>query len=201
VREELSALRTANDKLETEVRQTSARAWANSNAAEQARIDVTRLADRVLRMEAVHMGVVDQLDPENAPAEAAKRFDRYVDFVHLRYTHDRTVKQLEESRARVVALEASNAEMHAILDEHVQKDTPSVYLCPITHAIMDDPVMAADGFAYERRDIARHITTSGVVRSPVTRAFMMSQLTPLPFLKRGIEEWKAAHKTHVVVPQ
>ena len=197
VREELSALRTANERLEAEIKLANSRTWASASAVEYARADIARLADRVLRMEAVHMGVVDQLDPENAPSEAAKRFDRYVDFSHLRYSHNRTVKQLEEERARVAALEASNAEMRAILEDHIEKDTPSAYLCPITHAIMEDPVLASDGFAYERRDITRHITNSGVMRSPMTREYMRSKLTPLPFLKRAISEWKDAHRVPV----
>jgi hypothetical protein len=197
VREELSALRTANERLEAEIKLANSRTWAGATAVEHARADIGRLADRVLRMEAVHMGVVDQLDPENAPSEAAKRFDRYVDFSHLRYSHNKTVKQLEEERARVAALEARNAETCAILEDHIEKDTPSAYLCPITHAIMEDPVLAADGFAYERKAITRHITSSSVVRSPNTREFMRSQLTPLPFLKRAIGEWKDAHRVPV----
>lgn len=197
VREELSALRTANERLEAEIKLANSRTWAGATAVEHARADIGRLADRVLRMEAVHMGVVDQLDPENAPSEAAKRFDRYVDFSHLRYSHNKTVKQLEEERARVAALETSNAEMRAILEDHIEKDTPNAYLCSITHAIMEDPVLAADGFAYERKAITRHITSSSVVRSPNTREFMRSQLTPLPFLKRAIGEWKDAHRVPV----
>ena len=197
VREELAALRTANERLQAAIERVSSRTRDSSNSVDQSRTEISRLADRVLRMEAVHMGVVDQLDPENAPSEAAKRFDRYVDFSHLRYSHNTTVKQLEEERARVAALGASNAEMRAILEDHIEKDTPSAYLCPITHAIMEDPVLASDGFAYERRDITRHMTNSGVMRSPMTREYMRSQLTPLPFLKRAIGGWKDAHRVPV----
>ena len=194
VREELAALRTANERLQAAIERVSSRTRDSSNSVDQSRTEISRLADRIQRMETVHMGVVDQLDPENAPTEAARRFDRYIDFSHLRYSNEKTKKELEEAKKCVAVLETNNAKMRIILEEHVEKDTPSAYRCPITHAIMSDPVMAPDGFAYERRDITRHITSSGVVKSPMTREFMRSQLTPLPFLKRGIDEWKNAHK-------
>jgi len=42
----------------------------------------------------------------------------------------------------------------------------SIFLCPITHDIMRDPVVGADGYTYERSAIARWFETS--CKSPVT---------------------------------
>jgi len=42
----------------------------------------------------------------------------------------------------------------------------SIFLCPITHDVMTDPVVSADGYTYERAAIARWFETSR--KSPVT---------------------------------
>ena len=42
--------------------------------------------------------------------------------------------------------------------------------CPITGKLMRDPVMAADGYTYERSAILQHLSRSMI--SPVTRAVM-----------------------------
>jgi hypothetical protein len=42
----------------------------------------------------------------------------------------------------------------------------SIFLCPITHDVMTDPVVSADGYTYERSAIARWFETSR--KSPVT---------------------------------
>ncbi|CAG9320653.1 unnamed protein product [Blepharisma stoltei] len=43
---------------------------------------------------------------------------------------------------------------------------PEEYACPITRQIMDDPVVAADGFTYERRAITIFFENNNI--SPVT---------------------------------
>ena len=45
--------------------------------------------------------------------------------------------------------------------------------CPLTKKLMRDPVMAADGYTYERSAIAQHLKWS--MLSPVTHAPMPSQ--------------------------
>lgn len=45
--------------------------------------------------------------------------------------------------------------------------------CPITKKLMQDPVMAADGYTYERSAIMQHLNRS--MLSPVTRARMPSK--------------------------
>merc|ERR1712146_368871 len=42
------------------------------------------------------------------------------------------------------------------------------HTCPITHEIMKNPVIAEDGFTYERKAIEEHFNRSGG-KSPMTR--------------------------------
>jgi hypothetical protein len=51
---------------------------------------------------------------------------------------------------------------------------PDEYLCPITREIMRDPVIAADGYTYERAAITSWMS-SGKTRSPMTNAVLGSQ--------------------------
>ena len=66
------------------------------------------------------------------------------------------------------------------------------FTCPITHEIMEDPVVAADGFTSERSAIeewlARHDT------SPITREVLSTKASVRNFMARSlIAEWRAAH--------
>ncbi|CAI5465475.1 unnamed protein product, partial [Closterium sp. Yama58-4] len=70
-----------------------------------------------------------------------------------------------------------------------KKRIDSQFICPISKEIMRDPVVAADGFTYEREHIARWMATSGV--SPSTgQQLQHTCLTPNNVLKSLIQ----AHK-------
>lgn len=71
-------------------------------------------------------------------------------------------------------------------------------ICPITHEIMSDPVIAADGHTYEREGIERWFETHET--SPVTREALESRrLLPNRAMKSMIEQWREEQKG--VVPQ
>lgn len=63
-------------------------------------------------------------------------------------------------------------ELPVVAEERLQEVWPlgdqsfSIFLCPITHDVMTDPVVSADGYTYERLAIARWFETSR--KSPVT---------------------------------
>ena len=60
------------------------------------------------------------------------------------------------------------------------------FLCPITSALMTDPVMATDGHTYERRNITRALQVNGV--SPMTNVKLTDlTLTPNIALRRIME--------------
>ena len=71
-------------------------------------------------------------------------------------------------------------------------DPPDDFVCPITQALMDDPVLATDGHTYERRAIeawlARRLTsprTGGELQAPT--------VFPNHSMRRMIIEWREAH--------
>ena len=65
--------------------------------------------------------------------------------------------------------------------------------CPITMDIMEDPVIASDGFSYERSAIKDWLAQSD--RSPVTnKKLEHSMLTSNHALRIIINEWKAGEE-------
>lgn len=75
----------------------------------------------------------------------------------------------------------------SILLDH---SVPDEYLCPITREIMKDPVIAEDGYTYERSAIKSWMD-SGKNRSPMTNSILATkQLTPNRSLKMLIQRFK-----------
>jgi predicted GTPase len=77
----------------------------------------------------------------------------------------------------------------ATAQESRRVERPSEHLCPITLDIMKDPVVASDGFTYERDEIARWIAAVGT--SPMTRESLSCDLHPNQSLKTLIADWRA----------
>lgn len=74
---------------------------------------------------------------------------------------------------------------------------PSMFVCPITQDVMDDPVFAADGYTYERKAIAGWITNHNT--SPMTNlALPHTHLTPNLLLRSAIKEWREQHPSSLV---
>ena len=74
-------------------------------------------------------------------------------------------------------------------------EAPNEYCCPITREVMTDPVLASDGFTYERSAIQRVFSTNTItLRSPVTNEpFENITLLPNRVLRSLINDWK--HKS------
>jgi len=71
--------------------------------------------------------------------------------------------------------------------EALAKSTTDALTCPITKKMMTDPVVAGDGFTYERLAIKRWICATQ--RSPVTEQTLNSlELTPNSEVKRMLEQ-------------
>ncbi|XP_051998028.1 WD repeat, SAM and U-box domain-containing protein 1-like [Xyrauchen texanus] len=78
----------------------------------------------------------------------------------------------------------------------IGSDVPDEFLCPITRETMKDPVMAADGYSYEREAIESWINTSNR-SSPMTNLPLQTNtLTPNRTLKMAIQRWRAS--SHVL---
>ena len=57
---------------------------------------------------------------------------------------------------------------------------PPEVCCPITHQVMEDPVVAADGHSYERDSIVRWMrdhTTSPLTNEPLFSEYLFSNIT------------------------
>ncbi|KAL1021877.1 hypothetical protein UPYG_G00019200 [Umbra pygmaea] len=69
---------------------------------------------------------------------------------------------------------------------------PDEFLCPITRELMVDPVIAADGYSYEREAIQSWIATKNR-SSPMTNLPLQTTLlTPNRTLKMAIGRWKTS---------
>jgi hypothetical protein len=65
-------------------------------------------------------------------------------------------------------------------------EIPEDFICPITHELMESPVMAADGFSYERAAITRWLQMN--ILSPMTGLRMPNrELRDNLSLKNGID--------------
>uniref|UniRef100_A0A3B4X6I5 WD repeat, SAM and U-box domain-containing protein 1 n=1 Tax=Seriola lalandi dorsalis TaxID=1841481 RepID=A0A3B4X6I5_SERLL len=70
---------------------------------------------------------------------------------------------------------------------------PDEFLCPITRELMKEPVIAADGYSYEREAIESWINTKNR-SSPMTNLPLLTTLlTPNHTLKMAIGRWKTSH--------
>ena len=72
-------------------------------------------------------------------------------------------------------------------------EPPTRMLCPITHDLMEDPVMASDGHTYERVAIAQWLGASGN-KSPLTNEVIPPALYPNHDLRSQIQDFKKANK-------
>jgi len=72
-----------------------------------------------------------------------------------------------------------------------EEEPPADFICPITTEVMSDPVLAADGHAYERTAIERWLATKST--SPLTgEELEFTRLFPSHILRRQIREWREA---------
>uniref|UniRef100_A0A672I7W9 WD repeat, SAM and U-box domain-containing protein 1 n=1 Tax=Salarias fasciatus TaxID=181472 RepID=A0A672I7W9_SALFA len=71
-------------------------------------------------------------------------------------------------------------------------EAPDEFLCPITRELMKDPVIAADGYSYERQSIESWIRGKNK-SSPMTNLpLQTSLLTPNRSLKAAITRWRSS---------
>lgn len=66
---------------------------------------------------------------------------------------------------------------------------PDDFSCPVLHALMQDPVVAADGFTYEREALQEHLSVRQT--SPMTGENMGTQLVPNQGIKTKIYDYKS----------
>ena len=97
-------------------------------------------------------------------------------------TTNTTTPDLEESKSPKI-----KAETISQSDKNVE--IPNEFLCPITHELMENPVIASDGHSYEEIAIKRWLQI-GSQKSPITREFITSTFIPNLTLKKAILNFK-----------
>ena len=91
----------------------------------------------------------------------------------------------------------TNSSMEIFYDEKKRNivnrsidDIPNAFKCPITRIIMTDPVIATDGYSYERSAIRNWFRSKEIVVSPVTgRRIVNLLLIPNHNLRDIISEY------------
>uniref|UniRef100_H3DGE9 WD repeat, SAM and U-box domain-containing protein 1 n=1 Tax=Tetraodon nigroviridis TaxID=99883 RepID=H3DGE9_TETNG len=81
--------------------------------------------------------------------------------------------------------------IEALKAEESGSGVPDEFLCPITRALMKDPVIAADGYSYERASIQSWLSGKNKT-SPMTNLPLQTTiLTPNRSLKTAIRRWES----------
>ena len=99
-----------------------------------------------------------------------------------------TAARAAELETSLTARQAEVERLRVILKQQ-RREIPDGYKCPISTDLMEDPVIAADGHSYERRDIAAWFAR-GKRTSPKTGARLPhTHLTPNHNLKSAIRDF------------
>lgn len=78
--------------------------------------------------------------------------------------------------------------------ESLSSGIPDEFICPITRELMKDPVIASDGYSYEREAMESWIHKKKRT-SPMTNLALPSLvLTPNRTLKMAINRWLETHQ-------
>jgi hypothetical protein len=89
-----------------------------------------------------------------------------------------------------VVLSNCAAQMHMVGRGKHAPRPPAHFLCPISQTLMVDPVVASDGFVYERSSLTRWLEESAT--SPMTNSRLEeSVVTEAVVLREAINRWRA----------
>ena len=69
-------------------------------------------------------------------------------------------------------------------------EPPHSFFCPISSALMRDPVSTADGHTYERAAIARWFDDGNITSPSTGAALEHTSLVPNIALRQAIESWE-----------
>ncbi|XP_029980330.1 WD repeat, SAM and U-box domain-containing protein 1 isoform X1 [Sphaeramia orbicularis] len=82
--------------------------------------------------------------------------------------------------------------IEALKAEQSGSEAPDEFLCPITRELMRDPVIAADGYSYERESIQSWIRGKNKTSPMTNLPLQTTLLTPNRSLKTAIARWKSS---------
>uniref|UniRef100_A0A3P9BJ84 WD repeat, SAM and U-box domain-containing protein 1 n=1 Tax=Maylandia zebra TaxID=106582 RepID=A0A3P9BJ84_9CICH len=87
--------------------------------------------------------------------------------------------------------------IEALKAEQNGSEAPDEFLCPITRELMKDPVIAADGYSYERESIESWIRGKNKTSPMTNLPLQTTLLTPNRSLKMAITRWKSNQELRV----
>ncbi|XP_015258023.1 PREDICTED: WD repeat, SAM and U-box domain-containing protein 1-like [Cyprinodon variegatus] len=82
--------------------------------------------------------------------------------------------------------------IEALKLEQSGSEAPDEFLCPISRELMKDPVIAADGYSYERESIESWIRGKNKTSPMTNLPLKTTLLTPNRSLKMAITRWKSS---------
>jgi len=86
-----------------------------------------------------------------------------------------------------------NSDSTSVIGSHNGTTCPHYFCCSLSQQLMNDPVVLADGYSYDRRFIEQWLSTSDV--SPVTRETLQTKyMYPNIAIKRAILAWAASQQ-------
>ncbi|XP_067891386.1 WD repeat, SAM and U-box domain-containing protein 1 [Heterodontus francisci] len=108
-------------------------------------------------------------------------------------------KENLEKDLKVESLGLRNKALRKIADlkakmESICAGVPDEFLCPIAREIMTDPVIASDGYSYEREAIESWINTKRRTSPMTNKPLESSLITPNRTLKMAIDRWIEARE-------
>ena len=71
-------------------------------------------------------------------------------------------------------------------------EIPAHFICPLTHQVMDDPVVTVDGMSYERNAILSHFRERGAIAPITAEPLESTTISPNLALRRAIQEWRSS---------
>ncbi|TMS06716.1 WD repeat, SAM and U-box domain-containing protein 1 [Larimichthys crocea] len=108
------------------------------------------------------------------------------------------LSQLDKETASELGIESVGLrgrllrKIEALKAEQSGSEAPDEFLCPITRELMKDPVIAADGYSYERESIESWIRGKNKTSPMTNLPLQTTLLTPNRSLKTAITRWKSS---------
>uniref|UniRef100_A0A0E0L858 U-box domain-containing protein n=1 Tax=Oryza punctata TaxID=4537 RepID=A0A0E0L858_ORYPU len=159
-----------------------------------ARIKMAKDSDAIAKDLTKHQREIEYLHKQLKESEnkASNERSRRMKSEKLVKTLSGQVEQLRSANERNANLdhELSECRVRSERLQSIQNRILQHFICPISHEVMNDPHMAADGHTYEAKFI-RDWLRRGHNTSPITNVELEhKKLTPNRALRSAIEEWR-----------
>ena len=143
--------------------------------------------------------IESSLKDRNYTGKSLKKFDNFLfERIGLRNLTvvNHLVSHIEIIKMKYNQKDNQNVILNGDNDNDENQDIPEQYICPITKKIMIDPVMAFDGYCYEKKAIENYLKNHN--KSPKTGEHTKYNIVfPNHRLKQEIEKYIKEHNVDV----